>query len=157
MLVSLFAPFPVMQYPYKWSDETNALYYVLSRIGWAYSFMVFFFFIILGHSTILKNATQNWIVNTLGAMIWPIYLIAPLVYMNMYCTEDFANYMTNLTNSVMGMGAMCLSIFGSLFFLALILNPLNNLFKFAFSPCLRFKGKDDNWGTQSYRLITSKQ
>jgi hypothetical protein len=91
-------------------------------------------------------------------MIWPIYLIAPLVYMNMYCTEDFANYMTNLTNSVMGMGAMCLSIFGSLLFLALILNPLNNLFKFAFSPCLKFKEKekDDGWGTQSYRLITSK-
>jgi hypothetical protein len=66
MLVSLFCPFPVMQYPYNWSDETNALYYVLSRIGWAYSFMVFFFFIILGHSTIMKNATQNWLVNTLG-------------------------------------------------------------------------------------------
>lgn len=90
-------------------------------------------------------------------MIWPIYLIAPLVYMNMYCTEDFANYMTNLTNSVMGMGAMCLSIFGCLLFLALILNPLNNLFKFAFSPCLQFKksAKADDWGSQSYRLVAS--
>jgi len=71
--------------------------------------------------------TGNRTNNALNALIWPSYIIAPLVYMNMYCTVTSAIFMTMITNIYLGMGAMWCTIFFSALFIFLFSNPVETI------------------------------
>lgn len=89
--------------------------------------MVLFFYIVLDHSPILRNLLGAPTNNVMNIFIWPCYIIAPLVYMNLYCTLNEAIYMTMLNNIYLGMGAMWTTIFVALAFQYLILNPVEGM------------------------------
>jgi hypothetical protein len=89
--------------------------------------MILFFWMILDHSPIMRHMYGNRTNNVLNALIWPCYIIAPLVYMNMYCTCNDAIYMTMLGNIYLGMGAMWTTVFFAAIFIFLFSNPVETI------------------------------
>ena len=47
---SAFSSFPVQISPFDWSDSTNAMWYVLTRVSWAIATMIMYFHLICGHN-----------------------------------------------------------------------------------------------------------
>lgn len=65
-------------------------------------------------------------------------MLAPLVYMNMYCTVDEAIYMTMLSNNILGMGAMLITILVAFLFILIIQYPLENFFDKTLRKYIKF-------------------
>ena len=86
MYQSAMIAWPREMDPFGWSYEKTGWFYSLSRFCWALGWMIIFFYVVIGYSPLAKAAMQNRISNFLGSMVYPCYLIAPLVYMNMYCS-----------------------------------------------------------------------
>ena len=128
MAVVAFIGFPREVDPYGWSNEQNAMFIALTRIGWAIGCMICFFYYAMDYSPGMKFYMSNPSINILGAIIFPCYLLAPMVYMNMYSTRDEAIYMTMIGNVYLGMGAMFTTIFIAIAYIFLIGNPIENFF-----------------------------
>lgn len=123
-----FIAFPREIDPYGWSNEQNATFLALTRICWAVGVMIFFFYHAMDYSPGMKFYMSNPSINILGALIFPCYIMAPLVYMNMYSTRVEAIYMTMIGNVYLGMGAMFTTIFVALAYTFFVGNPLEHFF-----------------------------
>ena len=122
-----FIAFPRQIDPYGWTDAQNAWFYAVTRTGWAICTMTLFFFLVLDHAPLVRHAFANPNTHLLGQLIWPCYIIAPLVYMNMYCTTQSAIFMTMINNIYLGMGAMWITIFFAFSFIFLFSNPVETV------------------------------
>jgi len=71
----------------------------------------------LNHSEKLRFAFRNKIVNMLGVMVWPCYMITPLVYMYMFSSVDESVFMTMLGNCVLGMGVIFITFAVAIIFI----------------------------------------
>ena len=118
--------FPRQMDPFGWSFNATGWYYSLSRFFWALGWMIIFFYIVLGYSPLAKAAMQNKITNFLGHLVYPCYLIAPLIYMNMYCTTPQSIYMTMFGNIILGMGAMLFTFIIVPIYVLIIEYPIEN-------------------------------
>ena len=63
-----------------------------------------------------------------GALVWPSYLLSPIIYMNMYSRTQEALFMTNIGNCVLGMGGMILTYLTSVLFTFMISYPVETSF-----------------------------
>ena len=119
--------FPRQMDPFGWSYEQTGWYFSLSRLSWALGWIIIFFYNVLGYSPLCKVALGNRICNFLGTLVYPCYLIAPLIYMNMYCTTEESIYMTMLGNIILGMGAMFFTFIIVPAYIFVIEFPLSNI------------------------------
>ena len=60
-------------------------------------------------------------------MVWPLYMLAPVVYMCGMCTMSSAWYMTSLTNIYLGIGGMMASILATLAYMLIVQGPVDNV------------------------------
>jgi len=125
---AIFIAFPRMVDPYGWTDSQNAWFYALTRTVWAACTMVLFFWLVLDHNPIMRAMAGAPSNNVLLSLLWPSYILAPLVYMNMYCSVSEAIFMTMINNIYLGMGAMWLTIVFAAVFLLLFANPVETMF-----------------------------
>ena len=126
-IVTAFIAFPTMVSPYIWSDNANSWFYALTRVVFAASTLTVFFLVVLDHSPILRHMWANKNINIVGCLVYPCYILAPIVYMNMYCTCSSAIYMTMVNNIYLGMGAMWCTVIVSMFFVFFFSNPIEKL------------------------------
>ena len=125
----VFISWPVQKNPELWTDSQNAWFFTLSRIGWAVSYMIIYFFIVFDQIPKLQPILSegNHIINFTGSMVWPLYILAPVVYMCGMCTMSSAWYMTSLTNIYLGMGGMMTTIIVTVVYMLVIQGPVENL------------------------------
>lgn len=100
----MFSSYSILLTPYKWSPTKNAIWYALTRVGWAVATMSLYFLMICGHNPTALYTGTSGNVCIISAMVWPNYMLSPLIYMNMYSRVKEAIYMTLFANCVLGMG-----------------------------------------------------
>lgn len=106
MYLATFLAFPRLVDPYGWTNNENAWYYATTRIAFALSVMIIFFYLVFDHNPLMIGCCTNKLLLILNEFIWPSYIIAPIVYMNMFCTVNESVYMTMINNIYLGMGSM---------------------------------------------------
>jgi peptidoglycan/LPS O-acetylase OafA/YrhL len=141
MYFSAMIAFPRQMDPFGWSFNATGWYYALSRFFWALGWMIIFFYVVLGYSPLCKAAMQNTKTNFLGHLVYPCYLIAPLVYMNMYCTTQESIYMTMIGNIILGMGAMTFTFIVVPIYIFVIEYPIENVMNRTFRKIVNLKSK----------------
>lgn len=122
-----FIAFPCLVDPYLWSNNQNAWYYATTRIGFSSCIMIIFFYIVLDHNPLMIGcctAKNNQLIN---AFVWPCYVIAPMVYMNMFCTVNESVYMTMINNVYLGMGSMWCTFAVAIVVMVFYLHPIESL------------------------------
>jgi hypothetical protein len=122
-----FIAFPCMMDPYSWDNNQNAWYFATTRIVFAICTMILFFYIALDHNPLMTGCCTHNLLNFASAFIWPCYVIAPMVYMNMYCTVNESVYMTMINNVYLGMGSMICTFIAALFVIIFYLHPVEAL------------------------------
>ena len=125
MIYTIFAPYPREIDPTGWSNTQNALYYATSRFSWAFCWMIIFFMLVMDYAPLLKCMVSNHRTNVAGALIWPSYIFAPIIYMNCYSTMEESFYMTMLGNVILGIGSMFVTLIFSLLFIMFIQGPID--------------------------------
>jgi len=125
--VDLFSAFNIESTPFAWSDSENAVWYALTRPSWALATMSMFFFVITGHCPFALTLITEPVIGVINCMIWPAFLLSPMIYMNMYARVKEAIYMTMLTNCVKGMGGMMFTYISTVVFVMLINYPVETM------------------------------
>ena len=93
--------------------------------------MIIFFYINLDHSEGMRFVFRNKIVNFLGAMVWPCYMITPLVYMFTFSSVSESVLMTMLGNCVLGMGGILITFVVAVIFIFLVQFPIDTFINLA--------------------------
>ena len=114
-----FCSYPIQLDPFSWSDSENAIFYALTRPGWALATMTMYFLLIAGHSSRIFYMTTSKNMSIVAQLTWPAFLLSPIIFMNMYSRTKEAIYMTMMGNSILGMGGMCFTYFGCIAFMFL--------------------------------------
>ena len=151
-MVTAFIAFPTMVSPFIWSENANAWFYALTRVVFAASTMIVFFLVVLDHSPMLRHMWGHKNMNIVGVLIYPSYILAPIVYMNMYCTCSSAIYMTMVNNIYLGMGAMWCTIFISFLFVFLFANPVEKIMNKSIRRLHTISPKDNGLDNQELKL-----
>ena len=71
--------------------------------------MLIAFYVMLGHTRLGKMILINPGFNAAGKLVYPAYLIAPIVMMIVYSNTDHGIMMTMNVNMFLGMGNMILA------------------------------------------------
>ena len=87
--------------------------------------MILFFFINLDHFSGMRFIFRNPIVNIMGALVWPCYLLTPLVYMNLFSSVKESVYITMIGNCVLGIGGILITFVFSVLFIFTIQYPID--------------------------------
>lgn len=127
LYIVTFIAFPCLMDPYLWTNNENAWYYATTRLAFATCTMIIFFYIVLDHNPLMIGcctAKNNQLIN---AFVWPCYVIAPMVYMNMFCTVNESVYMTMINNVYLGMGSMWCTFMVAIVVMVFYLHPVEAL------------------------------
>lgn len=102
----------------------NIAFYTLTRLSFSLGFMMIAFYIILGHSPTSKLVLGGPINNIAGHLIYPIYLISPIVMMLCYSSTDHGIFMTLSANFDFFCGHFVCSFFVALLMFLFIQWPI---------------------------------
>jgi hypothetical protein len=86
-----------------------------------------FFILVTGHNGTAKYFVTSELIWMISSIVWPAYILSPMVYMNMYSRVKEAIYMTMLGNCVLGMGGIMCTILFTLSFIFLLQYPIENI------------------------------
>ena len=109
ILTNLFISYGCTKDPYAWSKTANMVFFSLTRSTYSLGWMLIAFYVILGHTRIGKMILINPSFNAAGKLVYPAYLIAPIVIMIVYSNTDHGIMMTMNVNMFLGMGNMILA------------------------------------------------
>jgi hypothetical protein len=121
---------------------------MLTRNGWAVATMIMYFLMICGHNSTALYFSKNSYICLFGAIMWPAYIISPIVYMNMYSRVKEAIYMTMLSNCVLGMGGIMYVILITFAFLMVLQYPIETIVSKTIRKLLlgeMFQEKREKW------------
>ena len=120
IIVNLFISYFCTKNPYAWPKAANIAFFCFTRSSYALGWMLLAFYIIFGHSDIGKLALGNPIFNAMGKLVYPAYLISPIIMMIVYGNTDHGIMMSMLGNMTLGMGHMFVAFIVGFFVYALI-------------------------------------
>jgi hypothetical protein len=106
--------------PYAWPKSANIAFFCLTRSSYALGWMLLAFYIIFGHSNIGKLMLCNPAFNAMGKLVYPAYLVSPIIMMIVYSNTDHGIFMTMLGNMTLGMGHMFIAFIFGFFIYTLI-------------------------------------
>ena len=89
--------------------------------------MIMYFLMITGHNSTALYAVTSSHICIFSALIWPAYILSPMIYMNMYSRVKEAIFMTMISNCVLGMGGIMVTILSTLAFIFLLQYPLETI------------------------------
>lgn len=118
VITNLFISYGCTKNPYGWSKIANMAFFSLTRFTYSLGWMMIAFYIILGHTKIGKMILANPAFNGCGRLVYPAYLISPIVMMIVYANTDHGIMMTLIGNVTLGMGHLMISfIVGAMIFI----------------------------------------
>jgi len=120
IFTNLFISYGCTKDPYAWSKLDNILFFSLTRPTYSLGWLLVVFYVILGHTSLGRMILANPGFNAAGKLIYPAYLISPIVMMIVYSSTDHGIMMSMSVNITLGMGHMVLA-FGVGFFIYLLL------------------------------------
>jgi hypothetical protein len=124
IVINLFISFFCTKNPYAWPSSANMAFFSLTRSTFTLGWFLIAFYIIFGHSNIGKFALANPVFNAAGRLVYPAYLISPIIMMIVYSNTDHGVFMTLLGNMTLGMGHMFIAFFFGFFIFVLIQWPI---------------------------------
>jgi hypothetical protein len=127
IITNLFIYKDCSRNPYKWNKFDNILFYALTRFSWAFAWMLLAFYIILGHASYLTALLCNNIFNSLGRIVFIMYLITPIVMMVVYSSTVSGVFMTIIYDIYMVFGHFILAIIFGILIYIFIQYPLNKI------------------------------
>jgi peptidoglycan/LPS O-acetylase OafA/YrhL len=118
IITNLFISYGCTKTPYAWSNVGNMVYFSLTRFCYSLGWICIAFYIILGHTKVGKVLLASAAFNGCGRLVYPAYLISPIIMMVVYCNTDHGVMMTLLCNVTLGMGHLTLSfIIGAIIYI----------------------------------------
>lgn len=108
-VINLFISFFCTKTPYAWSKTANMAFFSLTRSTYSLGWMLIAFYILFGKTNVGNFALANPAFNGCGRLVYPAYLIAPIVMMIIYSNTDHGVFMTLVGNMTLGMGNMVLA------------------------------------------------
>ncbi len=109
IIINMFISYFCTMNPYAWPKSANMAFFSLTRSTYALGWMLIAFYIILGHSNIGKLILMNPVFNAVGKLVYPAYLISPIIMMVVYSNTDHGIFMTMIGNVTLGMGHMMIA------------------------------------------------
>lgn len=103
-VTNIFISYGCSKDPYSWSKLDNMAFYSLTRLSFSLGCMMIACCIILGHSPVLKIILGSPILNIAGHLVYPVYLISPIIMMLLYSSTDHGTFMTLLVCIDFAMG-----------------------------------------------------
>jgi hypothetical protein len=134
IIVNLFISYFCSQNPYAWPKAANIAFFCFTRSSYALGWMLLGFYIIFGHSNLGIMMLGNPVFNALGKLVYPAYLISPIVMMIVYANTDHGVFMSQLGNMTLGMGHMFIAFIAGFFIYILIQWPITRLMQIFMYP-----------------------
>ena len=136
IIINLFISFFCTKNPYAWPKDANIAFFCLTRSSYALGWMLVAFYIIFGHSNLGKLILGNPAFNAMGKLVYPAYLISPIIMMIVYANTDHGIFMSMLGNMTLGMGHMFIAFIVGFFVYSLIQWPITRLMQIFMYPLI---------------------
>jgi hypothetical protein len=136
IVINLFISFFCTKTPYAWPKAANIAFFCFTRSSYALGWMLLAFYIIFGYSNTGRLLFGNPAFNAMGKLIYPAYLIAPIIMMIVYGNTDHGTFMTMLGNMTLGMGHMFVAFVAGFFIYCLIQWPITRTMQIFIYPII---------------------
>jgi peptidoglycan/LPS O-acetylase OafA/YrhL len=109
IFTNLFISFACTKDPYAWSKGANMAFFSLTRSSYSLGWLLIAFYLILGHSPTGLRSLARPGFNAAGRLVYPAYLISPIIMMIVYCNTYAGTMMSMAVNVILGMGHMVIA------------------------------------------------
>jgi hypothetical protein len=134
IITNLFISYFCTKTPYAWPKVANIAFFCLTRSTYTLGWLLLAFYIIFGHSVLGRKLLGNLAFNAMGKLIYPAYLISPIIMMIVYGNTDHGIFMSMLGNMTLGMGHMFVAFIVGFFVYALIQWPITRTLQIFLFP-----------------------
>lgn len=134
IITNLFISYGCTKNPYAWSNFGNMAFFSLTRSSYSLGWMLVAFYIFFGHTKVGMVLLASSPINGCGRLVYPAYLISPIVMMVVYCNTDHGIMMTLIGNVTLGMGHLMISfIIGAMMYI-MIMFPIKRAIQLTLHP-----------------------